>query len=234
MADTAGTGVTEGWLAYVRGLSWLVLPGDSPAPASAPPAETVLTAAAAWARQGPVANGLFRKEPSRVLVITGTAAADSDYSRAITARLAAGFLQGEPDVPLPVRITLRGRQGSSARDALALMRRHLGQAGLTLADWNYLRAPTLVTIDGLDDLLPPGEALLGREELGLLSELCSHELSQARLAIVTRRQPDSTRSWQLIMDRLDEGTARITLLDAQPGRNRESPLTPYPGRPRGE
>jgi len=94
------------------------------------------------------------------------------------------------------------------------MERHLGQAGLTIADWRYLRVPTLVTVDGLDDLLPAGGPLPAREELGLLSELCSHELSQSRLVIVTSRQPDSTRQWQLITDRLDEGAGLVTLLDA--------------------
>jgi hypothetical protein len=211
MADRTSAGVTEGWLAYLRGLPALALPGDVPPGTGAPPGEAVLVGAAAWASQGPWASGLFRKEPTRVLVITGSGGADSDFSRAIAAGLAGGFLQGEPAVPLPLRVTVRGRGQDNARD---LMRRHLGQAGLTIADWRYLRVPTLVTVDGLDDLLPPGGTLPAREELGLLSELCSHELSQSRLVIVTSRQPDSTRQWQLIMDRLDEGTGLITLLDA--------------------
>lgn len=211
MADRTSAGVTEGWLAYLRGLPTPALLGDDAPGTGAPPGEAVLAGAAAWARQGPWANGLFRREPTRVLVITGSGCADSDFSRAIAGGLADGFLQGEPGVPLPLRVTVRDRRDNSARD---LMERHLGRAGLTIADWRYLRVPTLVTVDGLDDLLPPGSTLPAREELGLLSELCSHELSQSRLVIVTSRQPDSTRQWQLITDRLDEGAGLITLLDA--------------------
>jgi len=106
MADGTGSGVTEGWLAYLRGLPEPALPGDAPG-TGAPPGEAVLAGAAAWARQGPWANGLFRREPTRVLVITGSGCADSDFSRAIAGGLAGGFLRGEPDVPLPLRVTVR-------------------------------------------------------------------------------------------------------------------------------
>jgi hypothetical protein len=126
---------------------------------------------------------------------------------------------------------VRGRQGASARD---LVRRHLEQAGLTIADWRSLGVPTLVTVDGLDDLLPPGGPLPARDELGFLSELCSRELAQSRLVIVTGRQADDSRYWHLITDRLDEGAGRsVTLLDASAGPQAGAPAARQRGDSRG-
>ncbi len=220
------------WHAYLGGITTLALAGDAPPPAGSSPGEAVLRGAEAWARQGPWASGLFAREPTRVMVITGFGGSDGDLSRAIAVRLAAGFLHGQRGVPLPLRITMRGRQdGEGARELLS---RHLGQAGLTIADWRRLNVPTLVTIDGLDDLLPAGRPLPAREELGLVSSLCSHELSQSRIVLVTARQPDETRLWRLVTDRLDEGAGLITVLDSTSGRSgsgaRNTPSTRAAGR----
>ena len=215
MGNGTRASLTGGWYGYLRGLATLVLPGDASPHAGASPGEAVLTEAETWARQGPWASGLFTREPTRVLVLTGWGGADSDLSRAIALRLASGFLQGQPDVPLPLRITMRGHQDGEG--AWSLLSRHLRQAGLAVADWRFLNAPALVTIDGLDDLLPGGRPLPAREELELLSSLCSYELAHSRIILVTGRQPDDTRLWQLIMDRLDENSL-ITVLDAASAR----------------
>jgi hypothetical protein len=218
MDDGTRAGLTGNWRGYLEGLA-RTLPEDAPLHLEASSGEAVLAEAEAWARQGPWPSGLFIREPTRALVVTGFDGSDSDLSGAIAHRLATGFLEDQPGVPLPLRITLRGRQdGEGARE---LVSRHLRQAGLTIADWRHIEVPTLVTIDGLDDLLPPGGALPGsREGRELLSSLCSHELSQSRILLVTRRQPDDTRHWQLIMDRLDEGAGLITVLDVASGQRR--------------
>ena len=211
MDDGTRAGLTGSWHGYLQELAQAP-GGDAPLDLEASSGEAVLAAAEAWATQGPWPSGLFTTEPTRVLVLTGFSGSDTDLSRALALRMATGFLQDQPGVPLPLRITLRGRHdGEVARELLS---RHLRQAGLTIADWRDLKLPALVTIDGLDDLLPPGRALPGSEGLELLSELCSYELSQSRIMLVTRRQPDDTPHWPLITDRLDGGERRVTVLDA--------------------
>jgi hypothetical protein len=214
MDDGTRAGLTGGWHGYLQGLA-LAHRADGPLHLEASSGEAVLAEAEAWARQGPWPSGLFTKEPTRVLVLAGFGGSDSDLSRAIADRLATGFLQDQPGVPLPLRITLARRQdGEGARELLS---RHLRQAGLTIVDWRRLELPSLVTIDGLDDLLPLSRALPGSEGLELLSELCSYEFSQSRIMLVTRRQPGDTPHWQLITDRLDGGANRVTVLDAASG-----------------
>lgn len=211
MDDGTRAGLTGSWHGYLEGLAE-ALGADSPLDLEASSGEALLAEAEAWARQGPWPSGLFTREPTRVLVLTSFGGSDSDLSRAIARRLTAGFLHDQSGVPLPLRITLVGRQdGENARELLS---RHLRQAGLTIADWRRLELPSLVTIAGLDDLLPPGRALPGSAGLEFLSELCSYELSQSRIMLVTRRQPDDTPHWPLITDRLDGGERRVTVLDA--------------------
>lgn len=50
-----------------------------------------------------------------------------------------------------------------------------------------------------------------------MSELCSYELSQSRIMLVTKRRPEDTPRWPLITDRLDGGERRVTVLDAASG-----------------
>ena len=214
MDDGTRAGLTGSWHGYLQGLA-LAPRAGGPLNLEESSGEAVLAEAEAWARQGPWPSGLFTREPTRVLVLTGFGGSDSGLSHAIARRLATGFLQDQPGVPLPLRITLVGRQdGEGARELLS---RHLRQADLTIADWRRLELPSLVTIDGLDDLLPPGRPLPGSDGLELLSELCSYELSQSRIMLVTRRQPGDTPRWQLITDRLDGGASRVTVLDAASG-----------------
>jgi len=207
-------GLTGSWHGYLQELAQ-ALQVDPLLDLEASSGEAVLAAAEAWATQGPWPSGLFTTEPTRVLVLTGFGGSDSDLSLALALRMATGVLQDQPGVPVPLRITLAGRHdGEKARELLS---RHLRQTGLTIADWRLLKLPTLVTIDGLDDLLPPGRPLPGSEGLELLSELCSYELSQSRIMLVTRRRPEDTPRWQLITDRLDGGERRVTVLDAASG-----------------
>jgi hypothetical protein len=169
MDDGTRADLTGSWHGYLQGLT-LAPRADGPLDLEVSSGEAVLGEAEAWARQGPWPSGLFAREPTRVLVLTGFGGSDSDLSRALASRLAAGFLQDQPGVPLPLHITLAGRQdGEVARELLS---RQLRQAGLTIADWRGLEFPSLVTIDGLDDLLPLGRALPGSDGLELLSELC--------------------------------------------------------------
>lgn len=226
----APAGVAEGWQEYLRGLAALALPVDAPAPDGTVPGEAVAAEAVAWACQGPWPSlALFSKEPTRVLVVAGSAGPDSDLSRLVALRLAGDFLQGKPAAPFPLRITLRGRP--AGEDAAGLLTRHVSQVGMRRPDWHLIEAPTLAVVDGLDDLFPL-DAPLPCTHTPLLEDMCSAyfgEFAGSRILLVTRRQFDGSRGWQFILDALDSHK-RISVLDAAPSARPAPPRLAVPHR----
>ncbi len=125
-----------------------------------------------------------RDEPT--LLLTGEFGDGKSFlTYLLTRRLAQEFLNEPASGWFAIRLSLRLLR--SAGSARRLLENRLDEVGSSIGDWEELRSttPTLVILDGLDEMSTELDPATVTENLALLEE-CAHQFEGSKVLITTR------------------------------------------------